>query len=98
MLEGSSAEEDESGQPADDPKGFARFGNARLFASKEIDERDEGEGTEQKTEDVEGIGPDMVHSETLGDEPESPNYGGEQEEQIGLNLHDGWAVLNKAAA
>ena len=29
----------------------------------------------------------MVHSKTLGDEPESPDYGGEQEEQVGLELH-----------
>ena len=31
----------------------------------------------------------MVHSEALGNEPESPDHGGEQEEQVGLNLHDG---------
>ena len=87
MLEGGSAEEDETGQPADDPKGFARFGNARLFASEKIDEGEEGEGAEQKAEDVEGVGPDMVHPEALGDEPESPDHGGEQEEQVGLELH-----------
>jgi hypothetical protein len=67
-----------------------------LFASEKIDERDEGEGAEQKTKDVEGVRPDMVHSETLGDEPESPDYGGEQEEQVGLELHRGYAASKEA--
>jgi hypothetical protein len=38
----------------------------------------------------------MVHPETLGDETESPDHGGEKEEQVGLELHRAETIAGEA--
>ena len=38
----------------------------------------------------------MIHAETLGDEPEPPDHGGEKEEQVCTELHRRQAASGEA--
>lgn len=62
----------------------ARDGN-RLSGFEPPEQRQQGEGTEQKAQAIEGIGPHVIHPEALGDKAHTPDGGSHQQHQIGAH-------------
>ncbi len=78
-----------STSPASPPTGqqlaMVARGDHWLTGFEPPEQRQQGEGTEQKAQAIEGIGPHVIHPEALGDKAHTPDGGSHQQHQIGAH-------------
>ena len=86
LLQGGGTEQHQPGQHTTDQQlaMVARDGN-RLSGFEPPEQRQQGEGAEQKAQAIEGIGPHVIHPEALGDKAHTPDGGSHQQHQIGAH-------------
>ena len=86
LLQGGGTEQHQPGQHTTDQQlaMVARDGN-RLSGFEPPEQRQQGEGAEQKAQAIESIGPHVIHPEALGDKAHTPDGGSHQQHQIGAH-------------